>query len=544
MWEPGWRERIWAGLEGPWDIVVIGGGITGAGILYEAARMGVAVLLLEKDDFASGTSSKSGKLVHGGLRYLKQGQVRITWHSVRERERLLRQLPGLVEPLGFLLPIDSDDRRGRLLCGAGLAAYDVIAGRRTHRFYPGDAFAALVPHVRRENLGGGFRFEDAQTDDARLVLRVIKEAVDNGAVALNYARVEGLLRDSAGHVQGVTVRDRVTGKPATVRAASVINATGAWGDSIRAEVGRGPRLRPLRGSHLVFPAVRFPVSQAVSFLHPCDRRPVYAFPWENITLMGTTDVPHDGDVDGAAISADEAAYLLEAARYMFPSLELQDSDVISAFAGVRPIVNTGAADPSRESREHAVWLESGLLTVTGGKLTTFRVLARDALRAAARRLPRGSGRAGPPAHMAGSGHDVPSSDRRLKGRYGDDAVEVIRCARGGELDPIPGTPYTWSELRWAARAEGVVHLADLLLRRLRMGLLLPSGGADLLPRVKEIVVSELGWDDGRWKQELADYLAAWNDYYSPPAADRTGKRRFPANHTPAGICPLQGAGRR
>ncbi len=524
MWDKNWRDEVWAQLGGGWDVIVIGGGITGAGILREAARLGLRVLLVEQRDFAWGTSSRSSKLVHGGLRYLAQGKLRLTFAAVREREHLLEDAPGLIDPLGFLVATHQGDRPGRWTYKAGLTVYDLMALQWSHRRYTAEQFQMLVPHITPEGLKGGFRYGDAQTDDARLVLRVIREAVADGGAAINYVAAEELLREGD-QVVGLRLRDVVTGRVAEVRARLVINATGAWADRLRAQAGGEPRIRPLRGSHLIFPAWRMPLAQALAFLHPIDRRPVFMFPWEGVTLIGTTDVDHDRPLDEEPrISPQEVAYLMAAADHQFPSRNLTLDDVIASFAGVRPVIGTGKADPSKESREHAVWEEDGLLTVTGGKLTTFRRVALDALKAARDRLPDDL----PPIRgdvpvLSPVAPDLPGGEsldqvtrHRLLGRYGADAPQLVAAARPGELTFVPGTPTLWAELRWAARAEAVVHLDDLLLRRVRLGLLLPGGGESLMDRIRAICQPELGWDDARWEAEQAAYLGQWRRHYGLP----------------------------
>jgi glycerol-3-phosphate dehydrogenase len=384
------RTKTWQSISQSWDLLIIGGGITGAGILREAARLGLKALLVEQRDFAWGTSSRSSKLVHGGLRYLKQGKLGLTWASVRERQELLHEGPGLIDPLGFLLSVYKGDFPGRWTFAVGLSVYDLLALRWDHGYYSPQDFELLAPRVSRKNLEGGFRYSDAQTDDARLTLRVLQEACSESqgnACAINYVRAESLLRTD-GLVDGAMLYDLESGERAEVHARAVINATGAWADTLRCQLGGEARIRPLRGSHLIFPAWRLPLAQAVSFLHPLDRRPVFIFPWEGVTLVGTTDVDHSHSLDEEpAISPEEVSYLMAAVESEFPSLGIELEDVLSTIAGVRPVIGTGQDDPSKESREHIVWEECGLLTVTGGKLTTFRLIAQDAIRAVRHRLP-------------------------------------------------------------------------------------------------------------------------------------------------------------
>ena len=505
-WDAGWRERTWSALAEPWDLIVVGGGIVGAGILRAAAASGVRALLLERGDFASGTSSRSSQLVHGGLRYLAQGQFGLTRSAVTERDRLQNDAPGLVTPLDFLFPFYEGDRVKRLSYAAALTAYDALARRRSLRRVSAPDFALLSPSSHPLELIGGLRYREAQTDDARLVLHVLREGVTSGGRALNYAPVTSLLRGREG-VCGVRVRDEIRERETEARATVVVNATGAWADGLRAEVGGAARMRPLKGSHLVFAASRFPTSIGMNVLHPTDGRPITVAPWQGATLVGTTDIDHAKELDNdITITSAEVDYLLGALASPFRSLSLSRDDVVSTWSGVRPTVRTGAATASRELRAHVVWDEEGLLTVTGGKLTTFRLIAQDALKTAARRLPALAVAAPKAAsdHRRAPADDSPSV-LRVSGRHGAEAADVLAVAEPGELEPLAGTPVTAAELRWAARSEGVAHLDDLLLRRVRLGLLLPDGGMELFPLVRRICQQELAWTDNRWDQEQAAY---------------------------------------
>lgn len=518
------REGLPALLAREWDLLIIGGGITGAGILLEAARRGLTALLVEQKDFAWGTSSRSSKLVHGGLRYLKQGRLGMTFESVHERQALLRDAAGLVEPQGFAFGDYLGRKPGRRQFMLGLAIYDWMAGRRTRRLLSADEFAMLAPHVARAGLQGGMLYQDAKTDDARLVLRVLQEARQHGGVAVNYLGVASLLR-TQDMVDGALLHDAIGHHDHRVRARLVISATGAWADGLRGQVGGVPRLRPLRGSHLLLPAWRLPLAQAVSLMHPQDGRPVFAYPWEGVTLVGTTDVDHGAGLDAeAAITRGEFDYLLAALRWQFPALDLVEGDVIATFSGVRPVVASGALDPSQEAREHALWVEQGLLTVAGGKLTTFRAIALQALRMAAPLLPhwRADLRKRPVftavAPLTGSAMQLDFDQRlRLLGRHGAQAQALCDAAQDGELAMVQGTQTVWAQLRWGARMEHVEHLDDLLLRRTRLGLQLAGGALAILPRVRAICQQELGWSDARWDDEEARYLALWRGHYSVPA---------------------------
>jgi glycerol-3-phosphate dehydrogenase len=521
LWRRDGRAELPGLMDRKWDLLVIGGGITGAGILLEAARRGLRALLVERRDFAWGTSSRSSKLVHGGLRYLKDGHLHLTRESVRERESLLRDAPGLVEPQGFAFA-HYEGQRGRRSFLAGLAVYDLLAGRRERHWLRKEAFLERAPNVAHANLLGGIVYTDAKTDDARLVLRVLGEAMAHGAAAVNYVGARSLLRDGGGRVLGAVLKDDISGATYEPKARVTVDATGAWSGALH---GKGPRLRPLRGSHLILPAWRLPLSQAVSLMHPQDGRPVFAYPWEGTTLVGTTDLDHTQPMEQEArITRAELDYLLAAVQAQFPQLGITEDDVLSTYAGVRPVIAGGHADASREAREHSVWSEDGLVAVAGGKLTTFRAIALDALKQVRAQLPDWVDELRPcrvfaPAPAMHHGPLAGGLVRRLQGRHGACAGALLAAAGKGECEIIPGTETPWAELRWAARAEAVQHLDDLLLRRTRLGLQLKEGGRALMPRIRAVCQPELGWDDARWEQEEQDYAALWHAHYGLPQED-------------------------
>jgi glycerol-3-phosphate dehydrogenase len=507
-----------------WDLIVIGGGITGAGILREAARMGLQAILIEQEDFAWGTSSRSSKLVHGGLRYIKEGHLLLTKISVEERDRLLAEAPGLVEPLGFMLPVYEEQKPGRKLLKVGLTIYDIMARERQHRFLKPDEILEKLPFINPAGLLGGFHYYDAQVDDSRLVLRLINESVDSGARALNYTRVNRIIRSSEGNVLGIDIEDVETGEDGRLFTDAVFNATGCWAEKLHPSPDSHRHLRPLRGSHLVFPAEILPLKEGFSFIHPRDGRAVFAVPWEGAVLVGTTDLDHTEDLAVVPhITEDEVTYLMEGVQAIFPSLDITLRDCISAFAGIRPVLSEGKREPSEESREHVVWVDQGLITVTGGKLTTFRRLAWDALKAAKPFLPPDSDvhRKDPVfAEMP----PMPENDfglplqtwRRLYGRYGRAAHEIVQTADSRDLGIIPGTHTLWAELRYVAEKESIRHLDDLLLRRVRIGMLTPEGGKQYLNRIQKICRDVLPWDRRRWKEEIKLYLGLWNHAHNLP----------------------------
>jgi glycerol-3-phosphate dehydrogenase len=511
-----------------WDVIVAGGGITGAGIAREAARRGLSCLLVEQRDFAWGTSSRSSKMVHGGLRYLGAGQVGLARKAVAERERLIAEAPGLVDREEYLYPVRKGVFPGRLAYGAVLAAYDVLGGKWRHSYLSSERLLERAPGLSREGLRGGYVYTEGVTDDARLVLRVLGEAVADGAIAVNYARVTGLVRED-GRVTGVEYaaevladggnEEQLTG---VASARVVIDATGAWTKRLEPAAFGDLKVRPLRGSHLVLAADRLNLQDPIILMHPRDGRPVFVFPWLGRMGVGTTDIDDDGELDEeAVISQAEVEYLLELVEHATGE-RIARSEVISTWAGVRPVLSEGAGKkPSDEKRDEAVWSADGIVCASGGKLTTFRLIAVKALEQAAPMLGGAGGEPSgehvfthpaPPTFAAG----LPTERRRtLAGRLGA-GLEQFAQLPGHDAPEIDGTGYALPELRYAARYEMVEHLDDLLLRRTRLGNLLDGGGTAIIDDVESICRQELGWDDGRWRDELTRYRQIWQRHYGPP----------------------------
>jgi len=519
-----WLRRLQNGDHPDWDVIIIGGGITGAGLLRECARRNLKALLVEKRDFAWGTSSKSSKMVHGGLRYIAAGDWKLTRDSVHERQRLLTESPGLVKPLPFIMGHYRHRFPGPRVLNTLLSVYDFMAGKRNHRFYPSHEQLCLAPGLARSGLKGLTQFADAVTDDARLVLRVLQESTGDEVAALNYVSADGLIQEQ-GRVTGVSLRDDIGGVTLEQRARVVINATGAWVDQLRESVGGASNIRPLRGSHLVIPHWRLPVAFSISFFHPRDKRPVFVFPWEGVTVVGTTDLDHDQSLENDShITLDEMDYLLDAVHHAFPDSDITPDHILSTWSGIRPVVSTGQKDPSKEKREHSVWDEIGLITVAGGKLTTFRLIALDVLEKAEPYLGKPTRQTEDDATIFSEPSEplptdalTPQQRKRLTGRYGKWAIGMVREAAPFELDRIDSTDYLWAELKHACRHENVVHLDDLLLRRTRLGLLLPRGGADWLSQFKHHCQPELGWSDATWEEEVQRYNTLWHTDFGVPA---------------------------
>lgn len=503
------------------DMIVIGGGITGVGVAREAARRHLRVLVLEQRDIAWGTSSRSSKMVHGGLRYIAQGDIKLTRDALRERERLIAEAPYLIERLGYWFGHRAGKFPGPGAFGTLCAAYDFLAGIRDHRFANASEVLRRFRGFDDRGLAGATRYTDSVTDDARLVLRTLDEAVADGAKVLTYTKVRDLLR-SGDSITGVVVEDVVENRTFHVRASVVVNATGVWADRLRAPLTGEAKVRPLRGSHLVFEASRLPVPEALVFQHADDKRPVFIFPWEGRTVVGTTDLDHREDLDTEArISEVELDYLLRGANAQFPDAHLRPVDVLSTYAGIRPVVASGKGlSPSQERRDHVVWDDHGLVTVTGGKLTTFRLIALDVLRACERHVAlRSADDGGPvfrPFDIACASHLPKPIRARVLGHYGFLAPRFLEEMPPHELRPIPGTATLWAELRWGARHERVVHLDDLLLRRTRIGNLLRRGGEEHEERIRAIVQPELALTNEAWATEWTRYLEIVDRYYGLP----------------------------
>lgn len=505
-----------------WDLIVIGGGITGAGIAREVARLGLKVLLVERQDFAWGTSSRSSKMVHGGLRYMAQGDIQTTRHSVQERERLLKEAPGLVDLMHYAMPHYRKQFPPAFLFNALLFLYDLFAHKSYRKYFSARRYLEKAPFLRAENLVGVSQFADAVTDDSRLVIRVLHEAQNDGACCLNYVAAQELIKKDES-VVGLVLRNELTHETTAVFADAVINATGAWADQLRAQVGGEKKIRPARGSHFIIPANLLPVQESFTLLHPKDGRPIFIYPWLNRTVIGTTDLDNGGiDNTEARMSQAELDYLLELLAHYFPKLALDKSNILASFAGVRPLIASGARNPSKEKRNHSIWQEQGLISVSGGKLTTFRLIALDVLAVAQKRLKNWSKNRHLNPQVFTPATDIPAAlaqfpaatQRRLLGYYGANLPELLAKAQEGELSFIADTPFLWCELRFCAAYEAVQHLDDLLLRRTRLGLILAAGGEALREQIQPICTQELAWSAEQFAQEWQRYQGIVQRYYS------------------------------
>lgn len=555
-------QRLEALASGPFDLLIVGGGITGAGAARDAALRGLKVALVDKSDWASATSSRSSKLVHGGLRYLETFQLGLVRESTAERAVQLRMAPHLVRPLEFMMPVYGSHKHGLGFINLGLWLYDGLALFRVvrcHKRLNPERTLSRQPNLRSEGLKGSLTYFDAATDDARLTLENVLDAEALGAVAVNHAEVVSFLRDGDA-IAGAVVRDAFTGTRTEVRAGLVLNTTGPFADEIRSRAGseRPPLLRPTKGAHLVFHADRMPLSLAVAMIHPRDGRAMFAIPWGAHVYVGTTDIDFHGALDRPHCGADDRDLILEVANHYFPEAHLGPEDIVATWCGLRPLVSSGEAESaSRVSREHALDLEpEGLLTMTGGKLTTYRLMARQLVNRAVkvlrqggklqRKPPRSATRNRPlpgavgiasetdlerlQTHLESEAGLAPGITRQLVYTYGARAEAVLSAAQAPEdLEPMcPTEPVIWAALDYALAEEHAATLEDFLSRRTQLLLRDPEGAMRLAPAVAERMAQQLGWDEERTAREVATFteevtasLACRDAYPSAPASPRT-----------------------
>lgn len=513
-------------------MLVVGGGITGCGIARDAALRGLRVALVEKDDFASGTSSRSSRLVHGGLRYLEHGYLHLVFEASGERRRLLRLAPHLVRPLEFLWPVYAGARVPQWKLNAGLTLYDALALFRNvgaHRRLSVRQIAAREPDLKREGLRGGARYFDAETDDTRLTLANAVGAREAGAVVLNHAAVVDLVADNTAG-RGARVHDTLGGARIDVRAKVIVNATGPWSDEVQRfddATATRPKVRGSKGVHIAVARERVGNHGALTLLSPNDGRVMFVLPSDRLTVIGTTDTFTDAPPDDVRASERDVAYLLDAANTFFPAAHLGRDDVISAWAGIRPLIAAGAekADPGGASREHAISASaSGVVSITGGKLTTYRIMAADVVDVVAARLHRRVTRRPPTRDTPLPGGDLAYIDEavaaaeratadaeladHLVRSYGSRwsyVADEISAPRSGGAERLAGLPYTIGEMRYGVRQEMACTIADLFLRRTHLGFETRDHGMNSAATVARAVADLLGWND----RDIAAAIAAY-----------------------------------
>lgn len=493
----------------PWDMVIIGGGASGVGVAVDAASRGYDVLLLEQHDFGKGTSSRSTKLVHGGVRYLEQGNISLVMEALQERGLLRQNAPHLVHDLAFVVP--SYTWWESPFYGFGLKVYNMLSGR--YRFGPTSRLSReetleRLPTIKTEGLKGGVVYYDGQFDDSRLLINLVSTAAEQGATLLNYVEVTGLHRDADGFINGVAARDQESGREFSVQARVVVNATGVFCDRIRHMVDPGASrlVAPSQGIHLVFDRSFLPGDSAIMVPHTSDGRVLFAIPWHDHTLVGTTDVSLDETPLEPRATDHEIRFILETAgRYL--ERPPTRADILSVFAGIRPLVRaTDGKNTASLSREHTIHIDnSGLLTLTGGKWTTYRNMAEDCVNQAAT-LAQLDERPCVTRKLPIHGSAVPAEVLGHLTIYGSDAVGIRELK---EVDPSLASqlhsalPYTAAEVVWAARHELARTVEDVLARRTRALFLNARAAQQMAPRVASLLARELG-HDAVWQREQVE----------------------------------------
>ncbi|MCX5748393.1 MAG: glycerol-3-phosphate dehydrogenase/oxidase [Proteobacteria bacterium] len=531
--------------DGAYDVVIVGGGIVGAGAARDAALRGLKVALFEKGDYASGTSSKSSKLVHGGLRYLEHGEIALVFESLSERGVQMRVAPHLVRPLPFLIPIFEGNKPGLELMNIGLWIYDSLALFRApkfHRTFRGTRAALeLEPQLRPDGLKGILEYYDCATDDARLVVENAIDARSLGADLHTYTEVTGLVRGAHGRITGVEVKDLLTGAAWTVNTRAVVLAAGAWTDEMiqRFDIPMRPLLRRTKGVHVVIPRERLPLARAITLISPVDGRVMFAIPWRERTVLGTTDTDFTGTADEVCADAADVKYLCDSGNGYFPGADLTPDDVIATWAGLRPLIapNEGV-DESETSREHEIFTRNdGLVIIAGGKLTTYRRMAHECVTKTVAMLRDLDGAIEPkkittkdrplPGAVGLASTDldgVAAIGRRLMEEHGLDVETATHlCGVYGTRAPVigaaialdrtlgerldPELPYVWAEIEFAARHDLARTIEDVLARRVPLLLVARDQGLAIAPRVADILARVHGWTDDDTTRMLTAYAA-------------------------------------
>jgi glycerol-3-phosphate dehydrogenase len=548
------RDSLSKFAEELFDILIIGGGITGAGLALDAALRGLRVALVEKRDFAAGTSSRSTKLIHGGLRYLEHFDFALVREGLRERAILTRNAPRLARPFPFLIPIYKNRRRNYdrpLKIRLGLWLYDLLAGRRAfgrHRRLSRDEALTLAPQLDQRGLKGAFLYYDAVTNDSRLVIEVIKTARKHGAEIANYTRVAGFIKNENEKIEGARLRDELTGGEIECRARIVINATGVWmEDTIRLDGQTANRLnkhmRPAKGVHLTVPADRLRVGAAWLIPSLTSRRFYFVVPWEGRVNIGTTDTDYNGDKDHPHAEPEEVDEILGAVNSYFPEARLEPSDVISSWAGLRPLITDPSASATTDvsRKEEIIESEDGLISIGGGKLTTYRAMAERCVDLAVKRLSESFNIAAGAASAkdAAIGVEISPGEltmtpeklsqtenipletaQHLLRDYGADYRLLIELTREDErlrVRLVKGLPQILAEVVYAARYEMALTLADAMTRRTRLATV---AGRDVLKcaaTAADAMAVELRWNREQTERQIAQFTAEFEREFAVSA---------------------------
>ncbi len=541
------REAMWQQLEkaAEVDVLVIGGGIVGAGVARDASRRGLSVMVVEMNDLASGTSSRSSKLVHGGLRYLEQYEIGLVFESVSERRILMDLAPHLVNPLGFVFPVYAGSRHNLLMIRAGMWLYDGLSLFRSpkrHRQLSAKDVETEEPALETKGLKGAPLYYDCSTDDARLTLENAIDACKHGAIVATYAKVESLQKGAGGRVRSATVRDLIGGRTKEVRARAIVNATGPWTDATIALAGgadakASPMLRPTKGVHIVVDHARLPVTNAVVCYHPDDGRVLFAIPWGDRTYVGTTDTDYEGDPADVAATREDVRYLLRATTAYFPKQNVSEADVISTWAGLRPLIAEAGVKESQVSREHSITVgNDGLVTIAGGKLTTYRRMSAEIVDTVVRELemsrelkkeltpsrtdkdplPGGEGWPEDDDHAKVAARVREASKNAfddetslaLAGHYGMRALVLAERAAADASAAariVASRPERFVQVDYAIDEEMATTLVDVFLRRTQLFLRDHDQALGAAAAVADRMAARLGWDDARKASEISAY---------------------------------------
>lgn len=506
--------------ESPWDMVIVGGGATGVGMAVDGASRGYEVLLLERADFGKGTSSRSTKLVHGGVRYLEQGNLTLVMEALRERGLLRQNAPHLVNEIAFVVP--NYDWWEAPFYGLGLKLYDFLAGKYgfgASEILSREETLERLPTIKTEGLRGGVVYYDGQFDDARLLIHLALTAADRGATLLNYASVTGFTRGPDGFVDGVTVCDHESGGEFTAKARVVVNATGAFADQTRqlADPGVAALIKPSQGIHLVFDRAFLPGDAAIMVPHTSDGRVMFAIPWHGHTLVGTTDTPLSDVVAEPAAQEQEIDFLLETAGQYLHHAPSR-ADVLSVFVGIRPLVGGGSANTAALSRDHTIHIDNfGMLTIAGGKWTTYRRMAEDGVNQAAT-LGRLADRACITQDLAIHAYEPKASAGDAATDASDSAAAAPAAASDAAASATTAAAATTTADAWTARITRAVRnemartVEDCLARRTRTLFLNAAEAVALAPRVATILAQELGRDEAWQQQQVRDFTALARQY--------------------------------
>ncbi len=520
-----------------WDVVVVGGGVTGAGILLDAVSRGLRAALIEQSDIAAGTSSRSSRLIHGGLRYLEQFHVGLVREALAERARLLDLAPHLVSLRPLVFPLYGPRVVTRAFYGAGIAFYDALGSARqggVSRHLGVNATLELAPPLRRAGLRGSIVYHDGMEDDARYALAVARTAAGLGGVPVTRVRADGLVLEG-GRARGLVARDLLGEVDLRIRATHVIDATGVWAASSASPFG-GARMVPSRGSHILVPRDRIPVKHGLTLRVP--GKVAFLVPWPEFWVIGTTDVPYEGAPDHPSASRAEVDRLLEIVNETL-DVNLTVDDIVGTYAGLRPLVGEpGSGGTVKVSREHKVTVDrTGLVRIGGGKYTTYRIMARDAVDAAlgpeAKTRPSATeslplvgaasrGLLSGLADRIARDHDLTADQAsRLTQRHGTEAMAVVELGRRRDLlrPLVPGRPFLEAEVAWAAQREMALSLDDVLARRFRLAMELRDRGASVASRVADLLGDELGWDAARRAREVETYLTGARAEYGIPGVE-------------------------